>query len=67
MKYLLEKSGPTIAIHYHIEYKKKQNINKKQRIENILERRRQPFKKTVKHFIVILQCTVRKMKNITNK
>ena len=66
-KYLLEKSEPTIAIHYHIEFKKKQNITKKQRIENILERRRQPFKKTVKHFIVILQCTVRKMKNITNK
>ena len=64
---MLEKSGPTIAIHYHIEYKKKQNINKKQRIENILERRRQPFKKTVEHFIVVFQCTVRKMKNITNK
>ena len=64
---MLEKSGPTIYIHYYIEYKRKQNITKKQRIENILERRRQPFKKTVEHFIVVFQCTVRKMKNITNK
>lgn len=40
LKHLLEKSGPTIYVHYHIEYKKKQNITKKQRIENILERRR---------------------------
>ena len=30
LKYLLEKSEPTIYIHYYIEYKEKHNINKKQ-------------------------------------